>query len=76
MATHTRRVQSRYETCVKRSDGESVVCEIEIVVQDTETGFITIEQGEILVPASLAFADAIAEFEAQRMALDAQGNEQ
>ena len=74
MATYTKRVQSRYENCVKRLDGESVVCEIEIVVQDTETGYITIEMGEIRVPAELGFADAIAEFETQRMALDAQEN--
>ena len=75
MATYTKRVQSRYETCNKRTDGESVLCEVEIVVQDRETGYITIELGEIRVPATLGFADAIAEFETQRMAMDAKENE-
>lgn len=75
MTTHTKRVQSRYETCVKRTEEEFIVCEVEIVVQDKETGYINIESGQFRIPASLNFADAIAEFETQRMAFDKKENE-
>jgi hypothetical protein len=72
MTQYTRRVQSRYETCNKRADGDVVVCEVEIVVQSVDTGYIEIKRDEIRVPSSLGFAEAVAYFEAERMALDQQ----
>lgn len=74
MPAQTRRVESRYETCPKRLDGEFVVCDVVVVVQDVETGYITLESAELRVPSALGFTDAIAEFERQRQALDAQEN--
>jgi hypothetical protein len=75
MATYTKRVQSRYENCSKRIQEEFIVCEVEIVVQDKVTGYITIETEEFRIPASLNFADSIAEFEIQRKVFDMKENE-